>query len=225
MIRENIEAVKARIARASARCGRDPHSVKLVCVTKNVPVDGIEEVLALGVEDIGESRVQEAVLKHGRIGTRAVWHLIGHLQTNKVRGAPAIFSLIHSLDSERLAKAVDSEARTGGKVQDALVEVNISGESQKYGLRPEDVPDFIDTLTSFSNLRVVGLMGIAPIVSRPEHARPYFRTLKEIFDAAGAGRMPNVEMKYLSMGMSQDFEVAIEEGANIVRIGTAIFGE
>jgi hypothetical protein len=223
MIRENLEFVRSRILAASRRRGRDAGPVRLVCVTKNIAVDRIEEAIALGVKEMGESRVQEASGKYRAIGDRATWHLIGHLQTNKVRDALRVFSLIHSVDSERLIQELDAQARKISKVQDILIEVNISGEGQKYGIAPAGLPDLIAKLSAYRNVRVVGLMGMAPLVSNPESARPYFRQLSSIFVDSRSRKIPNVEMRYLSMGMSQDFEVAIEEGANIVRIGSAIF--
>ena len=218
-----LNSVRSRIGLAAARHGADPGSIRLVCVTKNIGVERIEEVLAFGVKDIGENRVQEAVSKHGSIGGRALWHLIGHLQRNKVKDAVRIFSLIHSVDSEPLARKIDEEAKRIEKVQDILVEVNISGESGKYGIQPRETPDFISRLSPYPNIHVSGLMGMAPMVDDPEKARPYFAGLKHMFDGLGSRHIKNVEMKYLSMGMSQDFEAAIEEGSNMVRIGSAIF--
>lgn len=226
MIRERLDSVNSRISLSAAKRGLSREAVTLVSVTKGAGVSDMEELLGLGAGDIGENRVREALLKHRVIGDRARWHLIGHLQTNKVRDALRIFSLIHSVDSEHLLIEIDNEARKIAKVQEVLVEVNISGQEQKYGIPPEDAADFLRRVSPYRNVRVLGLMGVAPLVRGPEFARPYFRRLKEIFsEAAHLGLPANGEMRYLSMGMSQDFEVAIEEGANMVRVGSALFKE
>jgi pyridoxal phosphate enzyme (YggS family) len=212
-----------RIAAASKRRGVEAGPVRLVCVTKGIPIGLIEEAIGLGVKDIGENRVQEAESKYRAIGSKVVWHLIGHLQTNKVKDAVKLFSLIHSVDSEKLASEIDAQARKISKVQDILVEVNISGEDGKYGITPAKVGDFIRKTVNYPNISILGLMGMAPLVNDPELARPYFRDLRCIFDKVKSEGITNVDMKYLSMGMSQDFEVAVEEGSNMVRIGSAIF--
>ena len=225
MIGEKIIKVRESIQKACGKVGRDFRDVLLVCVTKGVAVERVKEVLKYGVNDIGENKVQEALIKYRNIGMNATWHMIGHLQSNKVPDAVEIFSLIHSLDSMRLARAIDRQARKRDKIQNVLVQVNISGEDSKYGIRPRDTVDFVREASSFSGLRILGLMGMARLCSDPDETRPSFQELHRIFTALKEASLENIEMKYLPMGMSQDFEVALEEGANLVRIGSAIFKE
>lgn len=224
-IEANLLDVRRRIALAARRAGRSPEEVTLVGVTKTVPTERIKVAIGAGLTDIGENRVQEARDKFRVIGGDVRWHLVGHLQRNKVKPAIEIFSLIHSLDSERLAMAIEDACARINKVQDVLVEVNISGEESKAGIAPEETLDFLRLVAQFEHIRVLGLMGIAPVVVDPEDARPFFRRMKELFDEAKEEHIPGLNLRYLSMGMTNDFEVAIEEGANIVRIGRAIFGE
>lgn len=185
----------------------------------------IREAIGAGISDIGENRVQDAVSKFAEIGGAVRWHLVGHLQTNKVRDAVRIFSLIHSVDSIRLAEAIDKEAGKAGKKQDALMQVNVSGEESKFGMRPEDANDFLKKVLLYPNIVIRGLMTIAPDDKNPESARPYFRALRELRDRirASHGGLDNFTM--LSMGMTGDFRVAVEEGATHVRVGRAIFGD
>ena len=223
MIAENIKDVTQRISRSCERSGRAPDGVKLVCVTKEASLIQIGEVLALGIRDIGENRVQAAALKYKVIGDKATWHLMGHLQTNKVKEAVRIFSLIHSVDSIRLAKEIDREAKKIDKVQDVLIQVNTSGEESKHGLAPDSTAAFFKEVTLYPNINISGLMAIAPEVDDPEETRPCFRRLRELRDELNAIR--KTQYAILSMGMTNDFEVAIEEGATMVRVGRAIFGE
>ena len=223
MIADNLKNVTQRITRSCEKSGRQPDGVKLVCVTKEASVSDMEEVLALRVRDIGENRVQDAVSKRREIGERAIWHLIGHLQTNKVKDAIRIFSLIHSVDSARLAKEIDKECRKIGKIQDILVQVNASGEESKYGIAPAEVLSVFKEVSLYPNINILGLMTIAPEADDPEEVRPCFRKLREIRDIICETLTPNTEPLALSMGMTNDFEVAIEEGATMVRIGRAIF--
>jgi len=223
MIAENVNGIRAKIDAACQRAGRDPGEVTLVCVTKGIAVENIHKVLESGIKDIGENRVQEARIKHQEIGNQAVWHMVGHLQTNKVPDALTIFSLIHSLDSVRLADAINTQAQRLSKIQDVLIQVNISGEDSKYGISPDMVPDFVRSIAGYPHLRVRGLMGIARIMTDPEEARPSFAMLRAVFDKGAAPATGTIRMEHLSMGMSQDFEVAVEEGSTMVRIGTAIF--
>jgi PLP dependent protein len=216
MIAENIRSVTQRITRCCEKVGRPPADVRLICVTKTASADRIEEVLGLGITSLGENRVQDALLKYSNIGDRAEWHLIGHLQTNKVKEAVKIFSLIHSVDSVRLAKDIDKEAGKIGKRQDLLVQVNVSGEESKFGIESAAAIDFIKDISVYPNINIKGLMTIAPEVDDPEKVRPCFRALRELKDKIG-------NLPILSMGMTNDFEVAIEEGSNMVRIGRAIF--
>jgi len=215
MISDNIKSVTQRIAKCCEKARRPSDSVKLICVTKEASVDQVQEALQCGLRDMGENRVQSLVAKYNILGDKAAWHLIGHLQTNKVKDAVRIASLIHSLDSVRLAQAIDKEAKKIGKIQDVLIEVNTSQEEAKFGLKPEEVSNFFKEVSIYQNINIKGLMTMAPEVDDPEKARPYFKRLRELRDSLGC--------QILSMGMSNDFEVAIEEGANMVRIGRAIF--
>lgn len=223
-IRENLERIREKIRVKSELVGRDPQEITLVAVTKTVEADRIEEAIAAGVNIIGESRVQEAKEKYGKVESKIIWHLVGHLQRNKAKDAVKIFDLIHSVDSTKLAKEIDKQAKKVGKIQKILVEVNASGEESKYGLSPEEVITFLKEVSGFPNIKVEGLMTMAPFYENPEDCRPYFRKLRELREEIKAENIKDVEMVYLSMGMSSDFEVAIEEGSNMVRIGRAIFG-
>ena len=223
-IRENLERIKEKIRVKSELVGRDPQEITLVAVTKTVEADRIEEAIAAGVNIIGESRIQEAKEKYGKVESRIIWHLVGHLQRNKAKDAVKIFDLIHSVDSAELAKEIDKQAKKIGKIQKILVEANVSGEESKYGLNPEGVIIFLQEVSGLPNIKVEGLMTMAPFYENPEDCRPCFRKLKELVKEVKAKNIKNVEMTYLSIGMSNDFEVAIEEGSNMVRIGRAIFG-
>jgi len=223
MIAENLRAVRLRIARSCEKCGRPTDAVKLICVTKEVGLSEIEEVLASGVKDIGENRVQDALVKYKAIGDRAIWHLIGHLQTNKVKDAVGISTLIHSVDSLRLAEIIDREAKKIGKIQDILIQVNASGEESKFGISRSEVRSFFEKAALYPNISISGLMTIAPEVDDPEKARPCFRKLREIRDEINSLKLTTYSLRLLSMGMTNDFEVAIEEGSDMVRIGRAIF--
>ena len=226
MIKDNIKDILKRIKKTAEKVNRDPNDITLICVTKGIDPYRINEAMMCGVTDIGENRVQEAMSKSEEVMPGVKWHLIGHLQTNKVRDAVRIFDLIHSVDSIKLAKKIDKEARLAGKSVDALIQVNTSGEESKYGIAPDDAGSFLSEVSKFQNLRIQGLMTITPLSEDPEKVRPYLRKLKEIFDRLkNEQSFFNVGMKYLSMGMSQDFETAVGEGANMVRIGTAIFKE
>jgi pyridoxal phosphate enzyme (YggS family) len=221
-IAENLKDVTRRIARSCEKSGRPADAVKLVCVTKEADLAEIEEVLALGVKDIGENRVQNALAKYMAIDGRAVWHLIGHLQTNKVSHVVRIFSLIHSVDSLRLVEAIDREAKKISKVQNVLIQVNTSGEASKFGMLPDEVRPFFEKAALYANINIAGLMTMAPEVEDPEEARPCFRRLRELRDELQS-HQPSTISYQLSMGMSNDFEVAVEEGSSLVRVGRAIF--
>lgn len=223
-IRENLERIKEKIRVKSELVGRDPQEITLVAVTKTVEADRIEEAIAAGVNIIGESRIQEAKEKYRKVESRIIWHLVGHLQRNKAKDAVKIFDLIHSVDSAELAKEIDKQAKKIGKIQKILVEANVSGEESKYGLNPEGVITFLQEVSGLPNIKVEGLMTMAPFYENPEDCRPCFRKLRELIEEVKAKNVKNVEMTYLSIGMSNDFEVAIEEGSNMVRIGRAIFG-
>ncbi len=226
-ISDNLSAVRARMERAAARAGRPAGDVTLVAVTKTVPAAAVLEAIAAGVSAIGENRVQEAAGKHPVVGTAAEWHLIGHLQSNKAKKAVELFSLIHSVDSLELAAEIGKRARALGKVQDVLVEVNTSGEGQKFGLEP-DAGNVLKVLTAMHGvpgIRVRGLMTVGPLTGDQDKVRQAFRTLRALFELVRSEKVPDVEMRHLSMGMSGDFEAAIAEGSTMVRIGSAIFGQ
>lgn len=220
---ERWAEVRRRVQAAARRSGRGPDSVRIVAVTKTVPPGTIREALALGAVDLGENRVQEALAKQAALGREtANWHLIGTLQTNKARKAVESFDLIHSLDRLELAQALAKAAEGRAKPVPVLVQVNVSGEASKHGIRPDDLRSFLAALRSYGPLRPSGLMTMAPLATDAEAVRPVFRRLRELFVEAAAEM--GEDWRWLSMGMSQDYEVAIEEGANLVRIGTAIFG-
>lgn len=226
MVAENIQSVTSRITRCCEKSGRDPDAVALVCVTKAATIAEAIQAIEAGARILGENRVRDAAEKIAAIGdTAAAWHLIGHLQTNKARDAVRMFSLIHSVDSVRLARAIDNEAWKIGKVQDILLQVNISGEGTKFGVVPSAAAGLVREFGAFANIRVAGLMTMAPYTDDPEDARPVFRRLRELKDAIDAERGPGKGLCHLSMGMTGDFEVAVEEGSTLVRIGTAIFGD
>lgn len=222
MIRENLSALRDRIWRVCGRTARKPEEITFVAVSKNRSADQIKEVIASGIADIGENRVQEAVLKYNSLAfSRLRWHMIGHLQSNKAKEAVGIFDLIHSLDSLGLAIEIDKQAGKINKIQDVLVEVNVSKESSKFGLKPEETSAFIENIRNLKNIRVKGLMTIAPLSGDPENARPFFSALRELKNKINiAAAQP---LTVLSMGMTDDFEVAIEEGSTMVRIGRAVF--
>lgn len=220
----NIALVRARIAQAAVRGGRSPESVTLVAVTKTVGIDRVREAVAGGLRVFGENRVQEAREKVSQI-PEASWHLIGSLQRNKVREAVRLFHLIHSVDSVALAEEVGRRALASGAGApvEILIQVNVSEEPEKHGVPPEEAAAVVGKAVLTPGVRVRGLMGMAPVVAAPEDARPFFRRLREIRDRV-RDRLPEVALPDLSMGMSDDFEVAIEEGATMVRIGRALFG-
>ncbi|MGB9885554.1 MAG: YggS family pyridoxal phosphate-dependent enzyme [Moorellales bacterium] len=223
-VRANLRRVREAIGRAAERSGRDPQAVKLVAVTKNVPVEAIRIALEEGVSALGENRVQEARAKVAAIGRVAEWHFIGHLQTNKVKYLADWVDLIHSLDRWRLAEELEKQGARHQRVWPVLLQVNLSPEADKYGLTVPEVRPFLERLIGCRHLRVLGLMTIAPPASDPKACRPFFRRLRLLAEELEAERWPGVEMRHLSMGMSGDFEVAVEEGATLVRVGTAIFG-
>lgn len=220
-VKENLAQVKDRIAAAAEKDGRDPAEVTLVAVTKTFGAETVDAALRAGIKDIGENRVQEAKQKHAVIGDRATWHLVGHLQTNKVRDALRIFSLIHSLDSRHLAEEIEKRAE---KRTDCLIEVNTSDEETKFGLRPEAVFDFCEALKELKQVNLLGLMTIGPglAVADPEASRPCFKLLRDLRDELV--QKLDRPLPVLSMGMSSDFEIAVEEGSTLVRVGTALFG-
>lgn len=223
-ISQNLALVQERIAAAAAKSGRRPEDICLVAVTKTVPPERIKEALAAGVQHIGENRVQEAAAKVESIPAGVTWHLIGHLQRNKAKQAIQIFDLIHSLDSLRLAKMLQKRAKELERTVNCLVEVNVAGEESKHGIIPDQLLPLLRQVSLLPQLSVRGLMTVAPYVKDPEEVRPIFRQLREMAHEIDKLKLPGVSMEELSMGMSGDFEVAIEEGATMVRVGSAIFG-
>ena len=223
-IASRLADVRARIARAAGRAGRDPASVRLVAVSKTFPVDAVRDAAGAGQVDFGENKVQEALGKMEATGDLTIrWHLVGHLQSNKAKKA-ALFDMIHSIDSASLLRKIDEAAAAIGRRPDLLVQVDLAGEATKFGAAEDELPAIFDAAQQARAVRTVGLMLIPPAVDDPEQARPFFRRLREVRDrllARGVARACLVE---LSMGMSHDFEPAIEEGATLVRVGTAIFG-
>ena len=229
-IAENFAKVTERIALAANRSGRSPDSVELVAVTKGVSIAGIETVLEVGADIIGENRVQEARQKYEKINSSDVtqlfeWHLIGHLQRNKVKSALPLFSLIHSVDSLRLLKEISRRSEGIEKCTDILLQVNTTGETGKFGIVPENILNFIETSLTYPNVRILGFMTMGKLSETPDENRPAFELLRNLAERVKTQNYPDVSIKYLSMGMSNDYEVAIEEGANLVRIGRAIFGQ
>jgi len=224
-IAENIAQVRERIAAACNRAGRRTEDVKLMAVTKTVPADRIREAYEAGVRDFGENRVQEAEAKRPSLSDlTAAWHLIGHLQTNKARLARELFHSVHSVDSLRLAAKLDKSAVCTGERLQVFIEVNLGEEASKTGAKEDEVQQLAEEVGRLETLELRGLMTIPPYLEDLELVRPYFRRLRELAAKIESANLPGVAMKDLSMGMSHDFEVAIEEGATIVRVGTAIFG-
>lgn len=221
---DNLAHIRARIARAAERAGRDPASVTLIAVTKGVDAATVAQAVAAGVTDIGENRVQEARDKFPALPAPVRRHMIGHLQTNKVKACLELFDMIHSLDRLPLAEEVSRRAVAAGRDVPVLIQVNVAGEDSKYGLAPGQVLDFVRAVADMPGLSVKGLMTMAPFVDDPEAARPVFRELRRIAEAVAQAAIRGVSMECLSMGMSNDFEVAVEEGSTMVRIGTALFG-
>ncbi|MDQ7851171.1 MAG: YggS family pyridoxal phosphate-dependent enzyme [Armatimonadota bacterium] len=219
---QRLAAVRQRMQAAAQRSGRRADSVRLVAVTKGVAAARIREAMALGVLDFGENRVQEALPKIAALGPGPRWHLVGHLQRNKVRRAVEAFALIHSLDSLPLAEAISRRAEAAGRWVEVLLQVNVAGEPRKHGFAPAEVPQAVRHIAGLPALILRGLMTIAPLEADPQRVRPVFRRLRELRDALRV-QWPGLEE--LSMGMSDDFEVAIEEGATLVRVGRAIFRE
>ncbi len=215
MIKENIDKINSRIAKVCAQVKIDPHRIRVICVTKGRAVGQIQEVARLGLKQIGENRVQEAKEKYGQIQDVA-WHMVGHLQSNKIKDALEIFSLIHSVDTVSLAGQINQQALKINKIQDILLEVKTSLEVRKFGFKSEQLAQAVEEISKLKNIRIKGLMTIAPMASDAQAARPFFAKLRQLRDQSDPGWL-------LSMGMSSDFEVAIEEGADMVRLGRGIF--
>lgn len=231
-IGEQIRKIRETIAASACRAGRNPEDILLLAVTKTYPVACIEEAYRYGIRHFGENKVQDAKEKFyvfDELLTGATRHMIGHLQTNKVRQAVEIFDMIQSVDSLRLAAEIDKRSYTRDKIMDILIQVNTSREPSKYGVAVDDTVELVKRVSELKNIRIRGLMTIGALTAStagdPEKVRPYFRKLAELSRFIAEQRIPNVSMDYLSMGMSLDYPAAIEEGANLIRIGTAIFGK
>ena len=217
--------MKDRINKAALRCNRDPESIHLVAVSKTIPANRIREAIEAGVTTLGESYVQEARNKFNVLSAYQVsWHFIGHLQSNKAKYAVRLFDLIHSVDTLKLARELNKQANKVNKIQDVLIQINISKEPSKSGSDIENAANLIKDIVLFENLSIKGLMAMPPFFNNPEKTRPYFIALRNLRDQIQKA-LPGVVLDELSMGMTGDFEAAIEEGATLVRIGTAIFGE
>ncbi len=222
-IKENLERVCGLMDEAAKKSGRSAKDITLVAVTKGVNLERILEAYEAGIRLFGENRVQEALFKIPQMAIDAEWHMIGHLQSNKIKDAISLFTMIESVDSIRLAQKISGESMALGKVTPALLEINISGEAQKYGFGPEEIYSAIEEMVSMPGIRVEGLMGIAPNNVGDESKREAFRKLRNIFSVLKGLKKQNVEMKCLSMGMSDDFKIAVEEGSNRVRLGRVLF--
>lgn len=232
---DNLSSINQRIADAAARSHRTPDSIRLVAVTKGRSVPEIQKILATGIRDIGENRAQEAQQKYTVVNTfvstatpgpthkTCQWHLIGHLQRNKVKTALSMFSLIHSVDSLRLLAEIARRSEERTQQTDVLIQINTTGEASKYGLEADDLLGFMEEAQAYPTVHIAGLMTMGQLSPSPEANRPAFALLRLLAEKIEAQKFPGVTMRYLSMGMTNDFEVAIEEGANLVRIGRAIF--
>lgn len=217
---EKYRQIMLQIAEAALRSGRDPGAVKLIAVTKTVGIEMVRRAAALGIEDFGENRAQDAAEKVAAMPALR-WHFIGHLQSNKVKEVLPFYALIHSLDRLSLAEALQDQAKKAGRPAEVLIQVNVSGEQSKFGLAPDDLPAFLEKISVFDQIRLKGLMTMAPYLDDPEETRSYFRQLRFLRDA---NQKEGLALPELSMGMTNDFIVAVEEGATMVRIGSALFG-
>jgi len=229
MIKENVSRIRQRILKVCSKINQDPGKITIIAVSKGRSLEQVKEAIDAGISDIGENKVQEAVSKYNELYAKRYtlnaieWHMVGHLQTNKVKDAVKIFDLIQSIDSMRLAEEIDKEAAKINKIQDILIEIKTSPEESKFGLKADEAIKVITGLTKFKNINIKGLMTIAPIVDNPEKTRPYFRMLRELRNMINGSAVMGYELGVLSMGMTDDFEIALEEGSNMVRLGRAIF--
>ena len=224
-IAQNLCAIREQVAQAARRSGRKPEDVLLLAVSKTKPVSAVQEAIACGQHAFGENKVQEIMDKYDAVGPEASWHLIGHLQTNKVKYIVDKVAMIHSVESVKLAEEIEKRAAAKNICVDILVEINIAAEESKFGIQPKDTESFLRQIALFPHIRIRGLMTVAPFVLDAEQNRVYFRQMRQLLVDMNAKKIDNVNMDTLSMGMSGDFQVAIEEGATIVRVGTSIFGE
>ena len=225
MVKENLAEVEKKVLAACERAGRNPDDVTLIAVSKTKPIEMIEEAIEYGKKEFGENKAQEMKQKYEAVPKDFVWHFIGHLQTNKVKYVVGRASLIHSVDSLHLAEAIEKESAKKNVISDILIEVNVAGEESKFGLNTEETEELVRSISKLPHIRIKGLMTIAPFVDNPEDNRDIFRSLKELSVDIQSKNIDNVLMDILSMGMTGDYEVAIEEGATHVRVGTGIFGE
>lgn len=224
MLQENYKNVKEKIKKACEKVGRDPKEVTLIAVSKTKPLSAIEEVMKTGCVDFGENKVQEMCEKEEQVSKPVNWHLIGHLQTNKVKYIIDKAALIHSIDSFKLASCIEKEAEKKNRIVPILIQVNIANENTKFGLKKEEVLSVIEEISKLSHVKIKGLMTIAPFVENPEENRVHFQNLHKLFIDIKEKTINNVDMDILSMGMTGDYQVAVEEGATMVRVGTGIFG-
>jgi pyridoxal phosphate enzyme (YggS family) len=222
-IQDNLKRVTEKIANAALKCGRNPADIQLVAVSKTISPEMINQGIAAGIKIIGENKVQEAKAKKASVNP-VKWHMVGHLQTNKVKHAVQLFDQIDSVDSYRLAEEINKRCEVENKRMSVLVEINTSGEASKFGCEPAEAPELVSRISVLDHLKIEGLMTIGLFTDRMELVRPCFVNLREIFEKIKNMNLNGVSMVHLSMGMSADYEVAIEEGATLVRIGTAIFG-
>jgi pyridoxal phosphate enzyme (YggS family) len=226
IVKNRIDAIVERMHAAAVIANRAPESARLVAVSKTVPADRVRQAIEAGITLLGENYIQEAREKIDALsGMGAVWHFIGHLQRNKAKYAVRLFDLIHSVDSIRLARELDKQAAKHGKVQDVLIQVNTGKEASKSGVYEEDALSLVREASRLEHIAIKGLMTMPPYFNAPEKVRPYFRSLRELSRRIRSENLPGVSMNELSMGMTGDFEAAIQEGATLVRIGTALFGE
>ena len=223
-IAENIARVRERMEAAARRAGRSPDKIRLVAVSKTVDLERIRQAIEAGVESLGENYVQEAQKKIEALGHRIAWHFIGHLQTNKAKVAVRLFDFVHSVDSLKLAEELNRVALQQEKVLPVLLQVNLAREENKFGATETEVVRLLELFSKLRGISVKGLMAMPPFFKDSEESRPYFRALKKLAESVAQQKIPGILMEELSMGMSNDFEVAIEEGATLVRVGTAIFG-
>jgi len=224
-LKDRLERVHARIKKAADDCNRPLDSIRLIAVSKTMPAEVVKEAIEAGVTDLGENYIQEAREKVNTLAAFDVtWHYIGHLQSNKAKYAVRLFDLIHSVDSRKLAQELNKYAQKNEKIQSILIQVNVAKEESKSGVYVENTIELLNNIGQLANISVKGLMTMPPYFNAPEKVRPFFAALRELRDQIRAAGIPNVAMDELSMGMTGDFEAAIEEGATMVRIGTAIFG-
>lgn len=221
----NLQDVRSKVTQAALKAGRNPEEIQIIAVTKTVDISQMEEAISAGITAIGENRVQEVRRKFPLLKKKVDWHLIGHLQTNKVKYIIDKVSLIHSVESLSLAKEISKRAGQKGIVMPILVQVNIAEEESKFGLKVKEVIPFLKEIAELENIKIEGLMTMAPFVENPEEIRFVFKKLKLLSENIKEEHIPRVEMKHLSMGMTNDYQVAVEEGATLIRVGTGIFGK